>query len=131
MEIYIYNILYIYTVYPKINILHCEMSRILLQFLLLLLPPYFSATLQLVPSFSQAFYFACLFFSPRLLLMTGSFGWRSDKQRSSSIFSFSPFYNSIDKAVQDGWQVGRDTLQQLMRTVLGKCAPLSVLPEQL
>ena len=39
------------------------------------------------------------------------FGWRSDKQRSSSVFVFSPFYDSTDNMVQDGWQVVRDTLQ--------------------
>ena len=47
----------------------------------------------------------------RAVLLTGSFGWRSDKHRSSSEFVFLPFSNSTDNMVQGGWQVGRDTLQ--------------------
>lgn len=69
--------------------------------------------LQLALSFSLAFYFLS-FYSHRVNKTSAYdwiFGWRSDKQRSSSVFVFSPFYNSTDNMVQDGWQVGRDTLQ--------------------
>lgn len=63
---------------------------------------------------SVSFLFFSVFFSHQVNKSSAYdwiFGWGSDKQSSFSMFVFSPFYNSTDNMVQDGWQVGRDTLQ--------------------